>query len=284
VQPGSRCSEVVSSVDFYPTLLAMAGIAPKPGQILDGVSIMPLLKGTGKLDREAIFCHFPHSFAKRSPAGTWVRKGDWKLIRVYDTSFFPDQYMLFNLKEDLGETNNLAAKMPEKVKELDALIGKFLKDTHALLPIPNPAYDPVAVAMGGWVNKTKHATIEDGVLELEIADPNTFIANASLDHDGKAVFRFRAKSAAGGAGKMTWRTAQQKDFPPKQVVPFDLPADGQWHEIAVELPVNGNLVHVRLYPASKPGDVEIDWIRLFGGSTTADAMPAKEWTFDMNAK
>ena len=83
---------------------------------------------------------------------------------------------------------------------------------------------------------------------------------------------------------MTWRTAQQKDFPPKQVVPFDLPADGQWHEIAIELPVNGNLVHVRLYPASKPGDVEIDWIRLFGGSTTADAMPAKEWTFDMNAK
>jgi hypothetical protein len=257
----------------------MLGLAPKPGQTLDGVSIVPVLKQTGELTREAIFCHFPHSMGERSPAGTWVRRGDWKLIRVYDNTVFPERCFLFNLKEDLSETNNLADKMPEKVKELDALIDEFIKNTGALVPIPNPAYNPKAVAMGGWVDKTKGSTIENGILKVECEGDKSFLANASLQHNGKAIFRFRARSQAGGSGKMTWRTAQQKDFPPGQVVAFDLPADGEWHEVQVELPVKGNLVHVRLYPAAKPGVVEIDWIRMAGDGSD-DGMPPREWTFD----
>ncbi len=262
IAPRSRCSEVVSSIDLYPTLLQMAGVEPKPGHIIDGESIIPLLKQTGKLKRDAIFCYFPHGGPARPP-GVWVRKGDWKLLRFYETSEqFPDEYELYNLKDDIGETTNLAAKMPQRVRELDALIDKFLKDTGALLPIPNPDYDPAAAALRGWVNKGCEVSVEDGILRMQCAGGGSFIANASLKHAGRAVVRFRARSAAGGAGKIQWRTADQPQFKQDQFVTFELPADAQWHEVAVPLPVKGTLIHMRLFPAARPGLVEIDWVRL----------------------
>jgi len=143
VKPNSRSAEVISSVDFYPTILEIAGIKPKPGQILDGESIVPVLKQTGGLKRQTIFCHIP-SYAGRGtyPPCTSVRKGDWKLIRFYGEGATPAKngYELYNLKEDIGEANNLAEKMPKKVKQLDALIDKFLSETGSLVPIPNPRY------------------------------------------------------------------------------------------------------------------------------------------------
>ena len=140
VKPGSKCDEVISSVDFYPTMLEMAGLKRKPGVVIDGESIVPLLRGTGKLKREAIYCYFPHGGPARPP-GVYVRKGDWKLIRYYETGpAHPEEYELFNLREDLSETTNLAAKQPERVRELHALIDSFLSDTGAVVPKPNPAW------------------------------------------------------------------------------------------------------------------------------------------------
>ncbi|MGB2823231.1 MAG: sulfatase, partial [Phycisphaerae bacterium] len=142
VEPHSRCSEVISSIDFFPTMLEMAGIQPRQGLRFDGESIVPLLKGTGKLRREAVFCHFPHYIpATGNLPGTSVRQGDWKLIRLYGEG--PGRscaYELYNLKDDIGETINLAEKFPEKVKQLDGLISRHLEETGALVPIPNPAY------------------------------------------------------------------------------------------------------------------------------------------------
>jgi arylsulfatase A-like enzyme len=275
VEPRSRCSEVVSSIDFYPTLLEMAGVEPKPGHIMDGESITPLLRQTGRLKREAIFCYFPHGGPARPP-GVWVRRGDWKLLRFYETSEqFPDEYELYNLKDDIGETANLAGEMPGRVRELDALINGFLKDTGALLPIPNPAYDPMTAALRGWVNKGCEVSVADGTLKMQCAGGNSFLATASLRHAGPAVVRFRARSAAGGPGKIQWRTADQPQFVAGHIVPFELPADGQWHEVAVRLSVRGTLVHVRLYPAARAGLVEIDWIRL----CEEDGAVVREWDY-----
>ncbi|MCL5271641.1 MAG: sulfatase-like hydrolase/transferase [bacterium] len=146
--PGSKSDEVVSSVDFYPTLVGAIGARIQKDQPPDGVDILPALKG-GTLAREAIFCHFPHTTGVPDGGfpGTWVRKGDWKLIRCYcDSSRQTDRYELYNLKDDIGETKNLADAMPDRVKELDALIARFLRETKAVIPIPNPAYDPAAEA------------------------------------------------------------------------------------------------------------------------------------------
>jgi arylsulfatase A-like enzyme len=143
VKPGSLCHEVVTSVDFYPTLLEITGLKPNPDQVLDGSSFVPLLVGNRPASREAIFCHFPHysRVGNHAPA-TSVRKGDWKLIRFYGEGPTTSQnaFELYNLREDMGESRNLSRDHPEKVREMDAMIDEFLKDSGALVPIPNPVY------------------------------------------------------------------------------------------------------------------------------------------------
>jgi len=275
VKPGSECDALVSSIDFYPTLLEIAGAKPKPGQVIDGVSLMPLLKGARKLAREAIFCHFPHSFGARSPAATWVRRGDWKLIRVYDTEHFPEPRLLYNLRDDIGETTNLAAQHPALVKELDALIDRFLADTDALVPKPNPAYNPTAAAMARWVNRGCDAAIQDGILKLQCNGPNAFIANASFRHQGPAALRVRCRTKVPGKGKVQWRTADQKAFQEGHTVPFELPAGDDWAEAEARIPVKGTLVHIRLFPGVGKGGVEIDWIRL----ARPDGTATQTWQF-----
>ena len=143
VKPGSKSVDVISSVDWYPTMLEMAGLKPQSGLPLDGVSIVPALRGES-LKRDSIFCYFPHGGPAR-PGGAYVRKGDLKLIRYYDTGpEHTDEIELFNLRADIGETTNLASKMPDKVRELTALLDDFLVRTHAVVPKPNPAFNPSA--------------------------------------------------------------------------------------------------------------------------------------------
>jgi arylsulfatase A-like enzyme len=141
VKPGTQSEQIISSIDWYPTILQMTGVQKKPDLKLDGTSIVPALDGNA-LNREAIFSFFPHYIEiTGAKPGAWTRKGDWKLIRFFaDNEDQTDRFELYNLREDMGETNDLAAKNPAKVRELNALIGRFLSDTHAVLPKPNPAY------------------------------------------------------------------------------------------------------------------------------------------------
>jgi arylsulfatase A-like enzyme len=141
VRPGTTSDAVVAAVDMYPTILDALKLKPNPQQKMDGISFVQALNQSGPLNREAVFNYFPHGGAK---AGVTVRAGDWKLIRWFDPGQQAQQHELYNLREDLGESNNLAAGQPAKVKELDAMIDRFLKDTGALAPKPNPKYDATA--------------------------------------------------------------------------------------------------------------------------------------------
>ncbi len=277
VEPGSRCAEVVSSVDFYPTLLEIAGLGPKPGQVLDGESLVPLLKQTGKPSREAIFCHFPHGLGRLNAPATYVRKGPWKLIRFYEPNqHFPNAYELYNLEDDLSETNNLAERMPEKVRELARLIDRFLEETDALVPVPNPNYDPQAAALERWVVRGSRYAIRDGVLHLEPQGPSAFMATASVRVPGPVVVGLRVRSTEGGGGKIQWRTGEQESFPAEgQTVRFEVPGGGAWQEIRVEVPVEGTLIHFRVY-LPRMEKIEIDWIRLSGAPRGRD----QAWDFE----
>lgn len=136
IAAGTTSDAVVGCVDYYPTLLDLLGIQPNPKQIIDGVSIAPVLLGTGKLSRESYFTWHSTRFAS-------VRQGDWKLIRTIGPSKegkLHEVHALYNLKDDLGETTNLARENKAKVAELHALIDRYVKDTGALYPKPNPAY------------------------------------------------------------------------------------------------------------------------------------------------
>jgi len=279
VQPGSTCSEVVSSIDLYPTILEMVGAESRPEQIIDGETIVPLLKQTGKLKRDAIFCHFPHSFGQRSPAATYVRKGDWKLIRVYDTSeYFPDERELYNLKQDIGETNNLAERMPEKVKELDALIDKFLEDTGALVPIPNPAYDPATEPVRGWrPTPGCSASVADGALRVESTEVRPFIHTSEVPNvAGDLMVKLRMRATGGRDGRVYWATPEQPSFVPERRVDLKPTYDGEWHEYSGTFSVSSPLTSLRIDPSLSPCQADIDWIRL----CRRDGTVLKAWDFE----
>ena len=140
IKPGTRSGAVVGHVDLYPTLLDLLGLPRPARQTFDGVSYAAVLRGTGTLDRPAFFNYFPHAGVGRA-GGVWVRAGDWKLIRWFGVpTGDARRFELYHLRDDLGEARNLAAKQPGRVKELDALIDRFLADTGATYPRPNPAF------------------------------------------------------------------------------------------------------------------------------------------------
>lgn len=138
IEAGSTTGAVVGPIDLFPTILEAVGLEKPKDHIVDGVSLLPVLKQTGTIERVAYFTWFPHQVPAVS-----VRQGDWKLIHRFEPHpGYPETRELYNLKDDIGETKNLAARMPEKVKALDALIERFIQDTNALAPKPNPGYNP----------------------------------------------------------------------------------------------------------------------------------------------
>ncbi|HOZ47730.1 MAG TPA: sulfatase [Candidatus Hydrogenedentes bacterium] len=136
VAAGTTCDTPVSSIDYFPTICEAVGIALPTDRAIDGVSLMPLLRQTDDLDRDAIFWHFPHYRGEDVVPYSIIRAGDWKLIRRYDGKPFE----LFNLKEDLSETNERSESLPDRVRELDGRLSEWIEATGAKVPRPNPDY------------------------------------------------------------------------------------------------------------------------------------------------
>lgn len=149
VKPGSTCGTPAIHVDVYPTFLDIAGAKSSENHPLDGESLVPLLRQSGPLKREAIYHHFPGYLGagentwRTTPVGV-ITAGDWKLME-----FFEDKRLeLYNLKDDLGEKTNLATTMPEKAKELHDKLVAWRKSVNAPMPTPNKP-DPNAQPADG---------------------------------------------------------------------------------------------------------------------------------------
>jgi arylsulfatase A-like enzyme len=142
IAPGATSDAVVGPIDVYPTVLELLGLLHPAAQKMDGVSYARVLRAEGALEPRAYFDYHPHAGNGRA-GGVWVRSGDWKLLRWFG---YPPgdaaRHELYHLRDDLGEAKNLAAAEPARVRELDALIDAFERDTGALFPQPNPAYKP----------------------------------------------------------------------------------------------------------------------------------------------
>jgi arylsulfatase A-like enzyme len=276
IKPGSTTDTVVGPIDVYPTLLELLEIAKPAQQHFDGVSYAKVLKSEGALERTAYFNYHPHAGANRA-GGVWVRQGDFKLLRWFGN---PATHELYNLHDDLSEATDLAAKMPDKVKELEALIDGFLKDTHAAFPQPNPAYQPRPTAkpadpLAGLVPKFCHASISDGALHIEATGRTPFLGTGQVKLSGPMTLKLRVRSSAGGAGKVQWRTAAQTEFPPdSQITSFTLPAGSEWQDITVDLPMVGACGTLRLFLPADKAPVEIQTMDF---SSTAGK--SKRWSF-----
>ena len=153
VQEGQENETPIIGVDLYPTLCEIAGAALPANQALDGRSLLPLFKGTVDDDwnHRPLFWHFPaylQSYSRidgqrdllfRSRPCSIVRKGDWKLHHYFEN----DEHELYNLREDIGETRNLAESDQERLDELRSELERWRNQIDA--PVPrelNPDYDP----------------------------------------------------------------------------------------------------------------------------------------------
>lgn len=151
IKPGTKCDTPVCGIDFFPTFLDAAGLDAPEGKTLDGVSLVPLLTGEGELPRRALYWHFPiylQAHVKKGPVetrdpkfrtrpGSAMRYGNWKLHEYFEDGALE----LYNLKNDIGEKRNLAARRPDKTHQLHAMLKQWRKTLDA--PVPkelNPEY------------------------------------------------------------------------------------------------------------------------------------------------
>ena len=131
VKAGSSSNTPIITTDTFPTLLEVAGLKPEAGTPLDGVSLVPMLKGNAGLERTSLFFHYPnYAFHKRNRLGGVVRRGNYKLIHFYDD----DSIELYDVVADQGEKKNLTKSKPKLAAELKAELMQWLKESGAKMP------------------------------------------------------------------------------------------------------------------------------------------------------
>ncbi|MCB0730781.1 MAG: sulfatase [Ignavibacteriae bacterium] len=128
----------VISTDFYPTILEMCNLPLNNKQHLDGVSLVPLLKGESDLERKAIFWHYPHYGNQGGSPGAAIRYENLKFIDFFGDK--PDE--LYDLENDIGEKNNLIKIFPDKANELKNKLSEWQKSVKARFPATNKNFDP----------------------------------------------------------------------------------------------------------------------------------------------
>ena len=131
--PGRIEETPAISTDFFSTILSIAGIEHQNN---DGENLLPLLTGKGTVERDALFWHYPHYHGSAWTPGSAIRKGDWKLVTFYEDN----RTELFDLKEDPGETKDVAAEFPQKTEELKQKLIRLLHESSARFPENNPNF------------------------------------------------------------------------------------------------------------------------------------------------
>ena len=149
-KPGSQSDAPVSGIDWYPTLLELAGVDLPAEQNVDGVSLARALRG-GELEPRPLFWHYPHYGNQGGEPSSIILKGDWKLIFYHEDG----RYELYNIAEDIGEQKDLISAEPQKAAALKARLQRWLKATDAKMPTLDPQFDPTKHAARLEQLKTK---------------------------------------------------------------------------------------------------------------------------------
>ena len=147
---GSTSSTPASGIDFFPTLLQLAGVKQQPKQIIDGVSLVPLLEG-GSIAPRPLFWHYPHYGNQGGEPSSIIRQGNWKLIHYWEDG----HNELYDLAADIGERHDLTAGEPERTASLWSQLQAWLKETEAKIPQPNPDYQ------SAWAGQKHQAALDE---------------------------------------------------------------------------------------------------------------------------
>jgi arylsulfatase A len=135
IRPGSYADMLTTGADLFPTLSELAGITEPAAKAVEGGSLAAVLHGRGqaavKRPRTEFVVHFPHYDKDPLGPASSIHLGEFKAVRYFER----DEWHLYNLKNDLGERNNLAARMPEKLAELRGRMTEYLKALKAQIPV-----------------------------------------------------------------------------------------------------------------------------------------------------
>lgn len=137
-QSGSVSEVPVIGMDFFPTILELAGLPAMPRQHVDGVSLVPVLQG-GTIAGRDLFWHYPHYGNQGGEPSSIIRSADWKLIFYHEDG----RCELYNLADDIGEQYDLAKQNPERAVALKKKLDAWLAETGAIMPKPDPRFDKI---------------------------------------------------------------------------------------------------------------------------------------------
>lgn len=287
--PGSVCSVPVVAEDYLPTFCEIAEVPVVTGETtkLDGESITPLLKNpNATLQRDAFCWLFPH-YNEFTDASASILTGNLKLIKFYGG---PTQ--LFNLDDDIGESNDLAAEDPETAASLDAQLDAWLARVGAWEQVPNPQYDPLVHALGlypefdpvqdgavlvkkwtfddhttdNWsVLKKCTLSVSNGVLTVHSQGYAASI-ESSLALTNAATYvmqmKMRERDIKKGACSFFWENDGQI-YEKTRRIQFAFPHDENEHIVSVLFRVKTQVDSIRFDPAVTAGEVDFDWIRIY---------------------
>ena len=249
----------IQSTDLYPTILNMLGVDLPKGHTIDGVDFTQALRGEA-MERSPMFTYAPYhgNTPQWLPPSMAVHHGDWKLIRTFHYGDDGEHaYRLYNLRDDIGENNNLAVSKPQKVKELDQLITDYIAQANVVIPKPNPKFDPkkfdpaaIGVQQGGlkmppkWKPQGKpNADPPKGDKPAAPADPKQLLGwsvrNGQVNIEGKSL-----RASPANANLLLTHARLRADGPVHLKLRIKTPADAtgklQWRmESQDKFPKNG---------------------------------------------
>lgn len=155
-QPASTCDTPVISMDFFPTLLELAGLPALPDKHVDGVSLVPLLRGKKSVGQRELVWHYPHYHGSTWTPGAAIRDGDWKLITLYHYN----DVELYNLADDPGERNDLSHELPGKVADLQGKLSAWQRKNNARMPVPIPGQRLKVFLLAGQSNMEGQGVVD----------------------------------------------------------------------------------------------------------------------------
>jgi len=134
---GSTSDTPVSGVDWYPTILELCGVPLPKKHAIDGVSLVPLLKGKS-ISGRPLFWHYPHYGNQGGEPSSIIMEGEWKLIHYHEDR----RDELYHLGKDQSEQNDLLAREPKRAKQMRRTLDIWLKKTKAKFPVKDEMHDP----------------------------------------------------------------------------------------------------------------------------------------------
>lgn len=253
---GQVCDHPISALDVAATAAALAKIETRAGD-LDGVNLIPHLTGrTEAAPHDALMWRWVEQSA--------IREGKWKLLRGGEREY------LYDLDVDLEEKHNVASKHPDIAARLRGQLsqwadtldppglssGPMSASANAYFDFyldgkpPPPGDVPSNPALKGWVARNGDLSVENGALRLsdDVKKPDApFLVRNGLKLPGPVTATFSVKATKTGKASVAWRTSKQKDFEPECQAAFEVVATDVWTTHTINLPVRGELIHLRIF-------------------------------------